>query len=255
VNCKPFVCAFLIGSAVFAADLSGRYQGLASGKKADGTGPERKLFVILRLENNAVYCSAGLDSFERQIPCEDPAISGDEVKFGTPWGGGVVFELKVKDQQELVGGLHTKPGLPPAPYHTVTLKRVGDLTLSDYVPRLTWEDDERSHQLLQLRKSLIDGRSEALSDFWKAVEKSGSPVVEAANSESSFLITFVWKGTPETKNVLLIWPRLTFARPDSYFSVACGPAQTMVQDIESPARYADLLPAIAERSTRAAAGG
>jgi len=66
VNCKPFACVFLIGSAVFAADLSGRYQGLASGKKADGTGPERKLFVILRLENNAVYCSAGLDSFERQ---------------------------------------------------------------------------------------------------------------------------------------------------------------------------------------------
>jgi len=58
----------------------------------------------------------------------------------------------------------------------------------------------------------------AVADFWKNVEKSGTPLIEAVpGSNRSVLATFVWKGKPATKNVFLLWPRLSYAHPDDYF--------------------------------------
>jgi hypothetical protein len=220
-----WLVAFLLSAAAFAAvvppasaaDVSGRYQGVVSGKKPDGTGPEQKVYLILRQEGDRLFCTAGLDSFDQQIPAEDASVVGDEVRFTLPWGGGAIFDLKASGN-DLNGTVRPKPGVPPAPFDKVALKRIGDLTLSDRIPRLTWEGDERSPRLLQLRKDIADAKTGALTAFWKTIEPSGAPLIEhIPDSDASFLVTFVWKGTPETRSVLLLWPRLALAHPDDYF--------------------------------------
>jgi enterochelin esterase family protein len=86
------------------------------------------------------------------------------------------------------------------------------------VPRLDWESGDRSPLLLEFRKRVAEGQFAAVTEFWTSIEKSGSPIVEPiAGSQESVLVTFVWKGKPETKNVFLLWPRLSYARPDDYF--------------------------------------
>jgi enterochelin esterase family protein len=72
--------------------------------------------------------------------------------------------------------------------------------------------------MLALRKRVADGQSQAVTEFWTNVEKSGAPLIEPiAGSEQSLLTTFLWKGKPDTRNVLLLRPRLSYARPDDFF--------------------------------------
>jgi hypothetical protein len=65
-----------------AGDLSGRYSGIISGKKPDGTGPEINLFLILNQRGSTISCTGSLESFDQgQIPCQVPSVDGNEVKF------------------------------------------------------------------------------------------------------------------------------------------------------------------------------
>ena len=215
VNMRYTLLAFFVFTA-FAAEPSGRYQGVAINKKPDGSrGETVNLFMIFRKEGSSTICTGG-GSFDRQIPCEDVAISGTRIKFTMPFGGGVIFDLTL-DGDTLTGTLTSKPGVPPAPFNTIELRKTADLTLADQIARLEWESGARSPLLLELRRDLAQGRSQALLEFWRKIEQSGSPMIEPmAGAEESLLATFVWKGS-ETKNVLLLWPRLSLARPDDYF--------------------------------------
>jgi len=60
----------LVACVTAAADgLSGRYSGIISGKKPDGTGPEINLFLILNQRGSTISCTGGLESFDQgQIP-------------------------------------------------------------------------------------------------------------------------------------------------------------------------------------------
>ena len=221
---KPrlLLCAaiLLVACAAAAAnDLSGRYSGIVSGKKPDGTGPEINLFLILNQRGNTISCTGGLESFDQgQIPCQGPSVDGNEVKFAMPWGDGVTFDLKANGDA-LDGTIKSQGGnLSLVPFTRVALKKVADLTLSDCVPLIVWEDvNSRSPHMLQLRKDIMDDKTGTTQEFWKTIEKSGAPIVEpVADSKDSFLVTFVWKGSADTKNVLVDWPRLANAFPDQF---------------------------------------
>lgn len=239
------LCAcFLITTATSAQNLSGRYSGVLSGKKPDGSGPEFKFFLILNSSKDKIFCSASLTSFSRDaVPCQNVSANDNEVRFSIPsWGAGVVLDLKLAGE-ELNGTIQAAPNVPPGPFNPlpfnkVLSKRVGNLTLGDQVPLLTWESaDMRSPRVLQVRKDIMDRQRDAVESFWKSVERTGAPLVEPLDeraqeqpksttitqasekhgSSESLLVTFVWKGTPETKNVLVGWPRLALANPDAYF--------------------------------------
>jgi len=215
-----FLGFFLVFSTA-AQELKGRYQGLAVDQKPDGSrGVQVQLFMIFRIEGQKVVCSGSTESFDGQVPCKNVVIDGASVRFEMPFGGGVLFELKEFENWTLLDGtLRAMPGVPSPPFNTIELKRVGDLALTDRSPRLEWESSDRSPVILQLRKSIADGgQVMAVADFWKNVEKSGTPLIEAVpGSNRSVLATFVWKGKPATKNVFLLWPRLSYAHPDDYF--------------------------------------
>jgi enterochelin esterase-like enzyme len=214
------VCVLSVACVTAVADdLSGRYSGIISGKKPDGTGPEINLFLILNQRGSTISCTGGLESFDHgQIICQAPSVDGNEVKFAMPWGDGVIFDLKANGDA-LDGTIKSQGGnLSLVPFTRVALKKVADLTLSDRVPLIVWEDvNSRSPRMLQLRKNIMDEKSGAIQEFWKSMEKSGAPIVElVADSKDSFLVTFVWKGSADTKNVLVDWPRLANAFPDQY---------------------------------------
>jgi hypothetical protein len=199
-----------------AQELLGRYQGSAIEQKSDGTrGAQVQLFMIFRKEGSRVVCSGG-HSFDQQVPCEELVVEGPSIRFAMPFGGGVIFKLKMSGDL-MAGSLTSKPGVPVAPFNRVELHKVGGLTISDEFPPLEWESSDRSPLILELRKAISQGQPAAIANFWERVQGSGSPIVETLDSQSAVLTTFIWKGGPETKNVLLLWPRLSFAHPDDYF--------------------------------------
>src|SRR2546421_9430298 len=136
-----------------------------------------------------------------------------------PWGNGVVLDLKASGEN-LNGTMRSRTGdTHMVPFDRVILNRIGPVTLSDRVPLNLWENaDARSPRLLQLRKDVSDGSLDALAKFWQTIQASRAPLMEPlADSKTNFLVTFVWKGTPDTKNVLVGWPRLAEAYPDDFF--------------------------------------
>jgi enterochelin esterase family protein len=55
-----------------------------------------------------------------------------------------------------------------------------------------------------LRQRLTAGGTNAEKDFWKAIEKRGAPIVEAAPGiDRSSLVTFVWRGDGQTRSVVI----------------------------------------------------
>jgi len=199
-----------------AQELLGRYQGSAIEQKSDGTrGAQVQLFMIFRKEGSRVVCSGG-HSFDQQVPCEELVVEGPSIRFAMPFGGGVIFKLKLSGDL-MAGSLTPKPGVPMAPFNSVELHKVGGLTISDEFPPLEWESGDRSPLILELRKAISQGQPAAIANFWARVQGSGSPIVETLDSQSAVLTTFIWRGGSETKNVLLLWPRLSFAHPDDYF--------------------------------------
>ena len=207
---------FLFAIPACAQELPGRYQGSAIEEKPDGTrGAQVALFMIFRKEGSRVVCSGG-NSFDHQVSCEEVVLEGANVRFAMPIGDGVVFDLKVSGDL-MTGSLAPKPGVPAPPFNHIELRKVSELTLSDVFPPLEWESGDRSPLILQLRKAISQGQPGAIANFWERVQRSGSPILETLDSPSAVLATFIWKGGAEPKNVLLIWPRLSFAHPDDYF--------------------------------------
>jgi enterochelin esterase-like enzyme len=62
-----------------------------------------------------------------------------------------------------------------------------------------------SPSIAALRRALAEGASNAELDFWTHVQKTGSPLIETSEGSSqNILITFVWEGDSDTRNVVLV---------------------------------------------------
>jgi len=55
-----------------------------------------------------------------------------------------------------------------------------------------------------LRKEVLAGKPVAEEQFWKSVRKSGAPLIEAIPGDEHFsLVTFLWHGNADTRNVVI----------------------------------------------------
>ncbi|MHA2038841.1 MAG: alpha/beta hydrolase [Promethearchaeota archaeon] len=62
-----------------------------------------------------------------------------------------------------------------------------------------------SPTITNLEKKLRKGITSALDEFWNKIEREGAPIIEPFSDDSNYkLVTFVVKGTPETKNAVII---------------------------------------------------
>jgi enterochelin esterase family protein len=63
----------------------------------------------------------------------------------------------------------------------------------------------QSSTIQALARQIADGHANAVSDFWSQIARQHTPVIEP-DSPNYSLVTFVWRGDQETKNVVVITP-------------------------------------------------
>ena len=62
-----------------------------------------------------------------------------------------------------------------------------------------------SPRIAALRQDLEAGDAAALQTFWREVEERGTPLIEPLPDDPThYLVTFVWRGNEDTKNVLVL---------------------------------------------------
>ena len=83
--------------------------------------------------------------------------------------------------------------------------RVDQITpLTERLRARPWTDRYPSPQLEALRKQIASGQTNTEA-FWNRVAREGSPLVESLGSDGKYqVVTFLWRGTPSTQNVLVI---------------------------------------------------
>jgi enterochelin esterase-like enzyme len=86
--------------------------------------------------------------------------------------------------------------------YTLTLDQV--LSLDERLKPKLWQDPNPSPRIDALRKQVASGKAD-INAFWKQVTAEGTPLVESIEKDSQHqLITFLWRGTSETRNVFPI---------------------------------------------------
>jgi len=70
------------------------------------------------------------------------------------------------------------------------------------------QTDLLSPRLAVLAAQIEKGDENAVSDFWREIEKNGAPLIEPDSEDSeNYLVTFLYHGSEETKNVVLFIDR------------------------------------------------
>jgi enterochelin esterase-like enzyme len=79
-----------------------------------------------------------------------------------------------------------------------------------------WREHYSSARVEALRTHLASTPA-ALDAFWRQVAKEGTPLIEPARQEDQHqLVTFLWRGTSQTRSVQVVIDPFTAARPEDY---------------------------------------
>ncbi len=95
---------------------------------------------------------------------------------------------------------------------TASILFFAHLTAQDLVPS-TWRERDRSPKIEALRAAIESGAN--TDAFWSEVKTSGTPLVEPLGENHS-LVTFLWRGTADTHNVLVYLSDFAAVRPQDY---------------------------------------
>jgi len=83
--------------------------------------------------------------------------------------------------------------------YKLTLNQV--LSLDERLKPKPWQDPNPSPRIDALRKQAASGNAD-INAFWKQVAAEGTPLVESIEKDPQHkLVTFLWRGTSETRNV------------------------------------------------------
>ncbi len=105
--------------------------------------------------------------------------------------------------------------------YTITLTKIIELANRLSPPSVA----ERyvSLRIRTLRTATDTGQASAVEHFWEEVNTKGAPLIEPLEGDDkNMLVTFLWKGTAATKNVMVMWFPFTFQRPDDYRMTRLG---------------------------------
>jgi enterochelin esterase-like enzyme len=162
---------------------------LRSGESVWGDVVQRDISITGFLPDGSTIRSYGSPRNERktfEIVAEAPGMYRLEIKTANN-GGAVVYKLR------------TMEILPIA-------ERLQFVAPEKY----------QSPRLAALGKELLAGNKSALDKFWQEVEQRGTPLIEPVEGDDkNLLVTFLWRATFETWNVLVVW-RYGIDRPDDY---------------------------------------
>jgi enterochelin esterase-like enzyme len=86
-------------------------------------------------------------------------------------------------------------------------------------PELTpsvWQAKYSSARIESLKQRLAAGNTNT-DDFWQEVRRAGTPLIAPARpTDKHQLVTFVWRGSPDTRNVLVMINPFTLVSPRDY---------------------------------------
>jgi enterochelin esterase-like enzyme len=118
------------------------------------------------------------------------------------------YRLEIAASDKTIGGAFT-----------ITLEKVVTLTARLAPPKPLHE----SPRIKALRASLEAGKKESVDAFWDEVKKQGAPILEPLPDDNkNMLVTFLWKGTPYTQNVIVLRLPYAGATPDDYLMQHLG---------------------------------
>jgi len=104
---------------------------------------------------------------------------------------------------------------------TYTIALVKLVTLADRLapPKPVVE----SPRMQALRASVERSQPDSVRAFWEELKKTGAPLIEPiAGDRENMAVTFVWKGTPYTHNVLVLWIPYVAVAPDEFWMARLG---------------------------------
>jgi enterochelin esterase family protein len=79
-----------------------------------------------------------------------------------------------------------------------------------------WQAKYTSARIESIKQRVAAGNRNT-DDFWQEVRRAGTPLFEpAAITDQHEVVTFVWKGSPDTRNVLVLINPFTLAAPRDY---------------------------------------
>jgi hypothetical protein len=101
----------------------------------------------------------------------------------------------------------------------ITLEKVVTLSARLAPPKPLHE----SPRIRLLSASLESGKHEGLDAFWDEAKTQGAPLIEPLPGDTkNMLVTFLWKGTLYTQNVIALRIPSAAATPDDYFMNRLG---------------------------------
>jgi enterochelin esterase-like enzyme len=197
-----------ISIPLFASDNE-----LAVGKAEEGTVSAGKPHSYQLTLNAGDYAQIKLEPRGKQLAvmAYDPSgvkfrgakVGPDEDRFNFIVDREGTCRLEVATTAETVEGSYA-----------ITLEKIVSLQARLQPLKPAYE----SPRINALRAAVEAGKLGSIDSFWKEIEKEGAPIIEPLpGDDKNMLVTFLWRGTPDTRNVFVA--RLPYAggAPDDYF--------------------------------------
>jgi hypothetical protein len=90
-----------------------------------------------------------------------------------------------------------------------------------------------NQRIQALRASVERGGRESVNAFWEEVKKTGAPLIEPiAGDRENMAVTVVWKGTPYTHSVLVLWLPYVGVAPDEFLMTRLGETDVWYKTIK-----------------------
>jgi len=113
--------------------------------------------------------------------------------------------------------------------YTIALEKVVTLAARLTPPKPLVE----SQRIRALRASVQHGERESVDAFWEEVKKAGAPLIEPiAGDSENMAVTFLWRGKPDTHNVLVLWTPYAGVVPDEYLMERLGETDVWYKTIK-----------------------
>ena len=90
-----------------------------------------------------------------------------------------------------------------------------------------------SPRIQALRDSVARGEHDGVNSFWQEVNKTGAPLIEPiAGDRENMAVTFLWRGKPDTRNVMVLWIPYAGVVPDEYLMARLGETDVWYKTIK-----------------------
>src|SRR5260370_9409435 len=206
---KLLFLLLLCAIALHADNVSGRWAGTLTVKGATDASQTQTIYLILNQNDAALSGSAGNDE-RSQSAIRNGRVTPDGIQFDL---GAVSVRLRLNGAAlEGTGSREGQPGMTAM----INVKRVRELAIEDRIPRLVYEGSDRSPRILELRDSIQTRGPSAGEEFWNNIRECGRPLIEPIKgNDQSYLVTFLWQGSEQTRSVLLLRGRFSQFQPEN----------------------------------------